>query len=195
MIAAHDGICHIRRPRERVSARAMRKLIPLLAILTVASGARASGQEDRAAIAAELLATLDRPVPAPRRERVAARKTLDRLGVRPLDARASAPKIDGEQPFRGRVLGPGYQQGWLEAGGETKLEQQFLAGQRATVAVAGMVGKGMAPLVLTVAEPGETPVCRDAVRACRWLPLYTQRYAITLRNTGVARVRYHLVLD
>ena len=172
----------------------MRKILTFLAIVTAASGAHASQGDDRATMAAELLAMLDRAPPV--RTRAAAQKTLDRLGVRPLDAKQSAEvKVAGEQPFRGRVLGPGYQQGWLDAGAETKLEQQFLAGQRATVAVAGTVGKGAAPLVLTVAEPGEAPVCRDAARACRWLPLYTQRYAITLRNTGAARIRYHLVLD
>jgi len=161
------------------------------------TAAVAGGPADRAALAVELLATLDRAPPARAGARTAARKTLDRLGVRPLDIKQAADvKIDGEQPFRGRVLGPGYQQGWLDAGAETKLEQQFLAGQRATVAVAGaVVGKGAVPLVLTVVEPGEAPICRDAARACRWMPLYTQRYAITLRNTGAARVRYYLVLD
>lgn len=192
-IDAGEAICHIPRRRLRVYAVRMLKVPTFMAIAMAASSAQAASEADRATMAAELLATLDRAPPA--RARTAAQKTLDRLGVRPLEAKQVDARIAGEPPFRGRVLGPGYQQGWLDAGAEMKLEQQFLAGQRATVAVAGAVGKGNAPLVLTVAEPGETPVCRDAARACRWLPLYTQRYAITLRNTGAARVKYYLVLD
>lgn len=170
----------------------MGKLVPGLAAMAMLSAA-APPQDDgaRATLAAELLAKLDEKAPASRRERAAAVQALARLGVHPLDG-TPAPTPAVAIPFRGRVLGPGYQRGWLPAGGEVLLEQQFMAGQRATIAVAGAPA---APLVLTVAGPGEAPVCRDTPRACRWLPLFTQRYAIVLRNTGPARVRYYLVLD
>lgn len=163
----------------------------LITVMTVPGAAIARAPSDRATMVADLLASVDpevKPVVATRR--AAAVKTLDRLGAHPLDE--AKPKIADAELYRGRVLGPGYRRGWLEAGAEAKLEQQFMAGQHATIAVAGAP---TAPLTLTVAEPGEQPICREATRACRWLPLYTQRYAITLKNTGTARVRYYLVMD
>ena len=168
----------------------------MAAVATCTTGALARSPDagGRAAIVADLLASLDREpqdnTPL-QRDREAALQKLDRLGAHPVDGVDGVERSKGV-PYRGRVLGPGYQRGWLDAGAETKLEQQFMAGQRATIAVAGAP---TAPLTLTVVEPGERPVCQDAARACRWLPLYTQRYAITVRNAGAARVRYYLVLD
>lgn len=160
-------------------------------LLSAAAIAQDTGATDRAQLAADLLASTDAQAPPlPARARLTARRALDSLGVHPLDG--SAHQRVAATPFRGRVLGPAWQRGWLPAGGEARLEQQFMGGQRATIAVAGAPA---APLTLTVAEPGVEPVCRDAPRACRWLPLYTQRYAITLRNPGAARVRFYLVLD
>lgn len=92
----------------------------------------------------------------------------------------------------GRIGGDAYLQGWIEAGAELKLEQQFLAGQPAAVTLRTAAP---APLGVTVAEPGEQPVCRGAPRGCRWRPLFTQRYAITLRNAGGVRVRYLLMVE
>lgn len=117
------------------------------------------------------------------------RKSTLKVLDRPLPGGAIKPGGDAD-PFGGRLLGRGYQQGWIEAGAELKLEQQFLAGQPATVALATDPDT---PLALIVAEPGAGRACRSA-RGCRWLPEYTQRYAITLRNAGGARVRYVLVL-
>lgn len=111
--------------------------------------------------------------------------------VKVLDRRLPDDGAKPDAAVRGRLLGRGYQLGWIEAGAELKMEQQFLAGQPATVAV---TAPGAAPLVLTVAEPGEQPVCR-AARGCRWRPIYTQRYAITLRNPGATRVRYYLIVE
>ena len=167
-------------------------MLPIALMLAVAPPA---AEKDRAAVTADLLASLEaadkRPSHRSVAKRAAALRTLDRLGARPLDKADTLAAAD-DKPFRGRVLGPAWQRGWLDGGAEMKIEQQFLAGQAASIAVAGAPA---APLTLTVAEPGERPVCRDAARACRWMPLYTQRYAITLRNAGAARVRYYLVLD
>lgn len=173
-----------------------------IALAAALAGGASAQQEmpDRATMVAELLAGLDTPArkPAARRRQAATMRTLDRLGAHSLDETQARPAAG--QPFRGRVLGPAYQRGWLDAGATMTLQQQFMAGQRASIAAVGTaigVVPGTAPgaLTLTVTEPGEQPVCHEAPRACRWLPLYTQRYAITLRNPGTARVRYYLVLD
>ena len=99
---------------------------------------------------------------------------------------AASPKLP-----EGRLGGDGWQQGWIEAGGELKLEQQFLAGQPAAVTV---LAAPFAPLAVTVGETGEAPICRGASRACRWQPAFTGRYAIVLHNGGGARVRYVLMV-
>lgn len=171
--------------------------LAIAAALPATGAARAvADPADRARMTAALLASLDagtarRSAPA----RKMALKTLDRLGAHSLDT-AVKPAAPVERPFRGRLLGPGYQRGWIDGGAELRLEQQFLAGHRASIAV---VAAPAAPLALTVAESGAGTgagsVCRAATDGCRWLPLYTQRYAITLRNAGATRVRYYLVLD
>lgn len=101
---------------------------------------------------------------------------------------APVPKSPDGPP--GRLGGDGWQRGWIEAGAELKLEQQFLAGQPAAVT---LMAPPAAPLAVTVAEAGAAPVCRGA-RGCRWQPAFTGRYAITLRNGGAARVRYLLLV-
>ena len=103
---------------------------------------------------------------------------------------AVKPSIGPATGPLGRLGGDGWQQGWIEAGAELKVEQQFLAGQPAAVSVLSQAG---APLAVTVAERDEAPVCRRA-RGCRWQPAFTGRYAITLTNAGRARVRYVLVV-
>lgn len=105
-------------------------------------------------------------------------------------ARKPADKVFGPDPFPAGVAGRGVLSGWIEAGAELKLERQFLAGRPAAVAVRTVAG---APLALTVAEAGAAPVCRGST-GCHWLPEYAGRYAIRLRNGGVARVRYVLLL-
>lgn len=102
-----------------------------------------------------------------------------------------AGKLASADPFPAGVTGRGFVSGWIEAGAELKMEQQFLAGRPAAVAVRTAPG---APLALTVAEAGAVPVCREATGGCRWLPEYAGRYAIRLRNPGAARVRYVLML-
>jgi hypothetical protein len=98
----------------------------------------------------------------------------------------------GEPDYRGRVLGPAYSRGWIEPGQTAQIDQQFLAGQRATVAVAAAPQGGLA---LSVTDPDRALVCRTRPRSCNWLPLYTQRYTITLSNRGTSRLRYYLVVD
>lgn len=105
--------------------------------------------------------------------------------------RSADGKPAAADPFPVGVAGRGYLSGWIEAGAELKMEQQFLAGRPAAVAVMTAPGS---PLALTVAEAGAAPVCHEATGGCRWLPEYAGRYAIRLRNPGAARVRYVLML-
>ena len=125
--------------------------------------------------------------PGPARRRGGAVKSTLKVLDRRLPDDGAKPADD---PFGGGLGARGYQRGWIEAGAALTLEQLFLAGQPATVA---LIGGDDAPLALTVVEPGAGRSCRSA-RGCRWLPEYSQRYAITLRNPGGARVRYVLVV-
>ena len=73
-----------------------------------------------------------------------------------------------------------------------KVDQLFLAGQSASVAVAGAPGQGVK---LAVEGPDAPPVCTGSDRSCSWTPIFTQRYTITVRNGGRSATRYYLVMD
>jgi hypothetical protein len=160
----------------------------------------ASESDSRAVLVADLLARIDRQLARPAERRALARdlRTLDRLGAHPADgaedpraAWRKAARVEPESDYRGRVLGPAYSRGWIAPGQTARIDQQFLAGQRATVAVSSTGGT----LALNVTDPDRAPVCRAQPRSCAWLPLYTQRYTITLSNRGPDRLRYYLVVD
>lgn len=104
------------------------------------------------------------------------------------------PGSPAARPLRGRALGAAYRQGWLEAGGSVVIEQIFLAGQPARVALAVPGGGGVS---LTVHGQDQRPVCTTSAGqgACQWLPLYTQRFALRLSNGAGARTRYFLVVE
>src|SRR5690606_5746054 len=110
-------------------------------------------------------------------------------GVHPLDTSGQALLARwrdavpaGVPPMRGRALGPGYANGTLEPGAAISLDQLFLSGQVATIAVRST------PLVemhMRIHDATGSVVCdsRPAhARDCRFTPVFTQRYRIELNN-------------
>ena len=170
-----------------------------------AGSARASneGAASRASlVAADLLAA---DVAYAARDQAMLAATLQRLalrGVHPLDASAPDPlsqwreAVPGDlPPMRGRALGPGYANGMLEPGAAISMDQLFLSGQVATIAVRST------PLVemhMRIHDATGSVVCdsRPAhARDCRFTPVFTQRYRIELNNDGPSSTRYYVVLD
>jgi hypothetical protein len=177
---------------------------PALCLCLVLATA-AAAPPDRAVLTADLLAQADVAAASPKTARKELARTLaqlDRLGVRgdPADEgdggaaladwRSRAGRTD--PPMRGRVLGPAFRRGWLEAGATMKVDQLFLAGQNASVAVSGTPGQAVK---LAVEGPDAPADCTGRDRTCRWTPIFTQRYTITVRNNGQAATRYYLVMD
>ncbi|UAB78390.1 hypothetical protein INR77_01175 [Erythrobacter sp. SCSIO 43205] len=98
-------------------------------------------------------------------------------------------------PFRGRLLGPAYVRGELAPGEVWKSAQTFKSGEPSTLAVSH---KGSGPVSLSVSDQSARSVCNapgQKAPACRFTPLYTQRYSIELTNTGPGRAVYFLVFD
>ena len=189
-----------RRPRWIALAAA-----PALFSLPGAVAQEAEPATTRAEMVAATLAAAERHAATPRsrgsrRALGASLAMLDRLGVR---AEASAGEdpirewraIAGPSsapPFRGRLLGPAFRRGWLEPGQALRVEQLFASGQNATVSVAAVPDT---PLRLGVSGPGDAAPCRDGQRSCAWMPLFTQRYTITVTNPTERRTRFFLVFD
>ena len=125
-------------------------------------------------------------------------RRFDALGGKPLDEaspelarwRAAAAQ---EPPLRGPALGPGYRSGQLPAGRSEQLEQVFLSGKRASVALSAPSG---ARLKLEVEDRSEEAVCgkEGNPNHCQWVPLFTDRYRIRIINPGATSVRYFLVV-
>ncbi|HMO67501.1 MAG TPA: hypothetical protein PKE25_02355 [Novosphingobium sp.] len=127
---------------------------------------------------------------------------IDQAGARPLpeapedplpgwraEAGASAP------PLRGSALGPGYRSGRIARGERERFAQLFLSGTASTIALSAPNGDRVE---LEVRDPQDRPVCRRVagqVGACRWVPLFTQRYTIEVANLGEADARYFLVVE
>jgi hypothetical protein len=95
--------------------------------------------------------------------------------------------------MRGRSLGPGYRSGQLRAGRSEQLEQVFLSGTRASVALSAPSG---ARLRLEVQDRSDDAVCgkEGNPNHCQWVPLFTGRYRIRIVNPGATAVRYFLVV-
>ncbi len=126
---------------------------------------------------------------------------IDRLGGKPADDAARsrfetwvAQRPVGAIPFRGRALGPGYRTGTIGAGETKDIEQTFLSGQRASIALSSPNGR---TLRLGVTTSKEKPVCRKlaAQSSCNWVPVFTDRHHITVSNPGRAEARYYLVIE
>jgi hypothetical protein len=184
-------------------------LLPLAALLGAC--ATASGGPDRAAFAvpqptgdpladsALLLAAAEAAPDAAARAPLVAR--LDAAGVRaaegteddPLAAWRAEAAAAGAPIYRGRALGPAYRRARLAPGATLRLEQIFLAGERAEIAAAA---GGAADLVLSVRDRRNEAVCSAEFRpaaTCRWLPLFTERFAIELENRSGAPANVYIV--
>lgn len=126
-------------------------------------------------------------------------RRIDALGGRPLDE--ASPELaqwrqaaNQEPPMRGSPLGPGYRSGEVSPGGSEQIEQVFLSGKRASVALS-IPGRGQ--LSLQVHDGREEPVCgkEGTASRCQWVPVFTDRYRIRIANPGRAPVRYFLVVQ
>jgi hypothetical protein len=136
---------------------------------------------------------------------VAAASRLDRLAAHPLGggedlaARwrtqgAALGVKDETPPMRGRALGPAYRSGQLAAGAHIDLDQIFLGGEAAVVVVVPQAGRS---LHVRISDADQMPICGQAVEppkaACRWLPVFTTRFRISLTNPAATAARYYLV--
>jgi hypothetical protein len=180
-----------------------RSALAALALLAATPGyAQEAAPASRAALVADLLARADGAADAPTRANRAALArdldALDRLGARAADGGddptpawrdRSGARAAG---YRGRILGPAFRRGWIDPGAEVRVEQLFLSGQTATVAVAATPDQ---PLRLGVSGRDLAQLCPAGGRNCRWLPLFTQRYTISITNAGQKRARFYLVVD
>ncbi len=123
---------------------------------------------------------------------------LSELGARPDDPQSELmvvgwrSSVSGDlPPLRGRTLGPAYRSGELPAGGTISLQQTFLAGQSAIIA---LKTSGGGHIAVKVVDGDERTVCASsggAVR-CRWTPPYTPRHQIRIKNPRGGRVRYFI---
>ncbi|MEY4722347.1 MAG: hypothetical protein RIQ46_2072 [Pseudomonadota bacterium] len=129
-------------------------------------------------------------------------RVVDAAGARPIEPAGEDPvpawrtrAADAEPPLRGRPLGPGYRSGRIAAGGRDSFAQLFLSGTASTIAISAPSGDRVA---LSVLDKDAKPVCkREGTRggACRWVPLFTQRYTIEVQNLGASDARYFLVIE
>lgn len=128
-------------------------------------------------------------------------------GARPADAAAPdlatqwaelarAQGVKAPIPFRGRALGPAYRRGRLAAGKRFALEQLFLAGRSAEVALMPVTP---ARLTLEITDGSPKPICRRGAAnppaSCKWLPVYTKRHSVTVSNLGRAAADYYIVIN
>lgn len=124
-------------------------------------------------------------------------EALAASGARPVAGTpdlATAWGAAGTPVFRDRALGPAYRIIAVDPGASARFDQVFLAGQRARIAV---VAHGTAPARVAVTDDDGLPQCgaSDPVGHCDWVPLWTTRFRIELRNTGVKPASYTIVVQ
>ena len=172
-------------------------LLPSCTTTTPARFAAPEPTGDPLADSALLLAASEAAPDAAAREPFLAR--LDAAGVRAAEGAADDPlgawqrERGDAQVFRGRALGPAYRRATIAAGSTVRLEQIFLAGQRAEIAAAANGGEA---LTLSVRDRKDAAVCSEPfapAAKCRWLPLFTERYSIELANRGTTPASVYLV--
>ncbi|NJM49974.1 MAG: hypothetical protein HC843_03095 [Sphingomonadales bacterium] len=179
-MAKADGIA-IMPPPASVGATdpASSELVKISTLLAMGEGAAAN--DDTAALAKIVMA-------------------LDALGVKAAAAsedpmpewrRMAAAELSTTPPDRGRLLGPAFRKGWLNAGQSYALNQTFLAGKRARIALSSHDNM---KVHFSVSDGGKRNPC-DTARSCEWMPLFTQRYQITLENPTSKSASYYLVID
>lgn len=137
-----------------------------------------------------------------------AAKVLDVLGARPADsgdedlAKLWAATAIRQNPqinppvYRGRVLGPAYKKGVVSSHDVIILEQLFLAGKKASIA---LVPSPESEVSVSVKNSQGSAICvRPNMRkraSCQWLPVFTERYQIHIKNETQQNISYHLVLN
>lgn len=129
-------------------------------------------------------------------------RMVDRAGARPLAGAGEDPVTPwraaagtAEAPLRGSPLGPGYRSGRIGGGERERFAQLFLSGTASTIALSAPSGDRVE---LQVLDPQDRPICRRNAGqsgACRWVPLFTQRYTIEVANLGKEDARYFLVIE
>jgi hypothetical protein len=114
----------------------------------------------------------------------------DDLVLRWLGPAAQTPT----KAFRNRALGPAYRRITLNGGLTAHFEQVFLAGQRARVAI---VPVNNAAFGLIVADDTGQAICapKPVKGPCDWVPLYTSRFSIDLKNHSASTASYVLVMQ
>ncbi|MFC4292073.1 hypothetical protein ACFOWX_06560 [Sphingorhabdus arenilitoris] len=127
-------------------------------------------------------------------------RKLENEGVQPQDGmddpmprwrKMAAAELAAMPPYRGRALGPAYRRGTLAAGQKLTVNQTFLAGQNASVSLSSTNSD---KVLLTISDKDQKRKC-EAARKCRWMPLFTQRYEISLINRGGKSANYYLVVN
>lgn len=131
---------------------------------------------------------------------------LDRLGAKPVSTErdpvnqwrrdAVTNSQDETPPFRGRLLGPAYLSGEISAGKPYSLEQLFVAGQTANVAVSAPVKANTVKLTIQK-RSGETicDVSAAKIQQCNWVPLFTERFTIGIENQEQTSTKFFLTID
>lgn len=161
----------------------------------MANGAPASDADDFDRAVVALGAGASNHPPSARRLR-AAGATLAAIGARPVETEDLAlawQKGAAAVPLRGRALGPAYRRMLLEPRTSLRLEQTFLAGQRAQIEV---VAWNHASFQLEVKDDEGKPVCITTRSAkCTWLPAWTTRYRVDLSNPSANAGTYFLVIQ
>lgn len=136
---------------------------------------------------------------------VSAARRLDRLAAHPAereDDLATRWRLQGLSPgakdivvpTRGRTLGPAYRSGNLAAGGRVEIEQIFFGGEAAVIVVVPQTRRS---LQISVSDHRGKQICDQIVispkTSCRWLPIFTTRFRISVINIGGSPVRYYFV--
>ena len=131
-------------------------------------------------------------------DRSHAARVLAASGARPLDdgpdlAVAWAKGRNRTPVYRERALGPAYKRVTIGSGAVMRFGQTFLAGRQARVAV---VPDKSARIDLAVSDEDGAAQC-TAPRAgrCDWVPLWTTRFQIELKNPGPAPASYYIIVE
>ncbi|MDM7928714.1 hypothetical protein [Blastomonas fulva] len=169
---------------------------------TKLAGPPAAAPQSGAARLADALASADAAVQAGNDSALARPLAMIRgMGARPLDDATAATTAQWEArlpdqtpPLRGRALGPGYRHGMLGAGGDVRIEQTFLSGQKASIALSS---PDAVELRLQVVDGTSQSVCQHTASRpiCEWVPVFTQRHLIHVINPAKRKARFYLVVE
>jgi len=173
----------------------------VLAVAIPTSGTARGDEPNRGALLAAALAAGD--LAASRRDYTALRRALsdvEAMGARTEDKDVTSIwrellGLQAAPALRGRGLGPAYRMGTLAKGNSVLIEQVFLAGQEARIAVQAF-DRGTLRLEVLGSNrqsPCDPPIGFQA--QCQWVPLYTQRFAIRVTNAASAATSYYLVVN